>query len=89
MDTFVTKRKRDMEEKCENGDSAESQRLKSAKVTVPSYDFSANSVDSFTSKRKIPQNVTADKVEYRYYSESYIKYGFVSTLCVVRLIHSA
>jgi hypothetical protein len=89
MDRFVTKRKREMEEKCENGDSVASQRLKSATVTVPSCDVSASSVDSFTSKPKIPQNVKADKVEYRYYSESYIKYRFLSTLCVVRLIHSA
>jgi hypothetical protein len=88
MDTFVTKRKRGMEEGSENDDSVDT-KLKSATVSVPACDVSASSVDSFTSKPKIPQNVKTDKVEYRYCSESYIKYGFVSTLCVVRLIHSA
>jgi hypothetical protein len=50
------------------------QRLKSATVSVPACDVSASSVDSFTSKTKIPQNVKAGKVKYRYYSEPYTKY---------------
>jgi hypothetical protein len=58
MDTFITKWKREMEEKCENGDSAESQRLKSATVAVPICDFSGSSVDSSTSKRKIPKKMS-------------------------------
>jgi hypothetical protein len=40
--------------KIEN-DSVESQRLKSAAVSVATCDVSANSVDSSTSKPKIPK----------------------------------
>jgi hypothetical protein len=88
MDTFVTKRKLEMEEESENDDSAESQRRKSATVSVPTCDVSVSSVHSSTSKPKIPQNMKADKVKYRHYSESYTKYRFVS-IRVTHLFHSA
>jgi hypothetical protein len=55
MDTFITKRKREIEEESEIGYNAESQRRKSATVSVPSCDVSASSVDSSASKPKIPK----------------------------------
>jgi hypothetical protein len=45
MDTFITKRKREIDGKSENDDSAESQRLKSATVSVPPCIVSASSID--------------------------------------------
>jgi hypothetical protein len=53
MDTFNTKRKREIDEKSENVDNVESQRLKSATISVPTCDVSMSSVDSSTSKPKI------------------------------------
>jgi hypothetical protein len=64
--------------KSENDDSVESRRLKTATVSVPACVVIATSVASYTSKPQIPNNVKEDKVNY---NESYIKYGFVSTLC--------
>jgi hypothetical protein len=66
MDIFITKRKREFNGERENDDSVESQILKSVTVSVPTYDVSASSVHSSTSKTKIPpKNVKADKVKYR------------------------
>ncbi|KDR08153.1 SCAN domain-containing protein 3 [Zootermopsis nevadensis] len=76
MDKFNIKRKREID------DSVESQKLKSAIVSVPTCDVSVSSVEPSTSKRKRQKrNVKADKVKCRYYNEYCIKYGFVSNLC--------
>jgi hypothetical protein len=81
VDIFVTERKLEIDERSKNNDSIESQSLESAIVSVPACDVSSSSVDSSTSKLKVPQKVKADKAKYSYYNESYMKYGFFSNLC--------
>jgi hypothetical protein len=56
MDKFIMKRKREVDEKSENGDSLESQTLISATVSVPTCDVGASSVEPSTSL-KSPQKM--------------------------------
>jgi hypothetical protein len=74
---IFTKRKQDDDEQVKNTIVLSHKDWKSATVSVSNCDVSASNVDSSTSKPEIPKSVKADKVKYRYYNESYIKYGFV------------
>jgi hypothetical protein len=77
MDKFIIKRKRKVDEESEKDDSVESQTLKSETVTVVTLVRAVLNHLQVSLKFQT-KNVKADKLKYRYYNESYIKYEFVS-----------